>query len=73
MSGKNSLAQRKSAHPSAGSQEMDFYAFKINILTRCKNTKKYVKQRLFHSNAMRPKGAYFAQDERIYFSPAKQD
>jgi hypothetical protein len=27
--------------------------------------KNYVKQRLFHGNAMRPKGAYFAQHERV--------
>ena len=41
-----------------------FCICKINDLPRYKNTKNYVKQRLFHGNAMRPKGAYFAQHER---------
>ncbi len=47
-----------------GSQETAFYDYKINHLQADKKTKNRVKQRLFHGNAMRPKGAYFAQHER---------
>ncbi|WP_426993555.1 hypothetical protein [Methylomonas sp. CM2] len=36
----------------------------INCLQQGKQTKNRVKQRLFHGNAMRPKGACFAQGER---------
>lgn len=36
----------------------------INCLQQGKQTKNRVKQRLFHGNALRPKGAYFAQGER---------
>jgi hypothetical protein len=34
-----------------------------------KKTKNRVKQQLFHGNAMRPKGAYFAQHERVSSRP----
>ncbi|WGS84222.1 hypothetical protein [Methylomonas sp. UP202] len=36
----------------------------INCLQQGKQTRNRVKQRLFHGNAMRPKGACFAQGER---------
>jgi hypothetical protein len=52
-------------HPSIYSQETAFYAYKINHLQGYNKTKNRVKQRLFHGNAMCPKGAYFAQDERL--------
>jgi hypothetical protein len=42
-----------------------FYSYKINHLQAHKITKNRVKQRLFHGNAMRPKGAYFAHHERL--------
>ncbi|WP_341325238.1 hypothetical protein [Methylotuvimicrobium sp. KM2] len=41
-----------------------FYAYIINDLQAHKKAKNRVKQRLFHGNAMRPKGGYFAQGER---------
>jgi hypothetical protein len=52
-------------HPSTSSQETAIYAYKFNDLQAHKKTKNRFKQRLFHGNAMRPKGAYFAQGERL--------
>jgi hypothetical protein len=52
-----------------GSQETAFYAYKINHLQAHKKLQNRVKQRLFHGNAMRPKGAYFAQHERVSSRP----
>jgi hypothetical protein len=41
-----------------------FCAYKIKCLQADKKIKNRLKQRLFLVNAMRPKGAYFAQHER---------
>ena len=66
---KHEIIRRVIADLKAGGymplKKQSFYACEINGLQRHKKSKNYVKQLLFHGNAMPTKGAYFAQHERI--------
>jgi hypothetical protein len=61
---------KKPAHASTGFSINSFFMhIKSTTYKLTKKLQNRVKQRLFHGNAMRPKGAYFAQHERVSSRP----